>query len=282
MNGQYLFLIAIIPVIILLMYIYQKDSHKESFGSLFNIFMLGVCSIIPAAILERLAEDVFAQTLITNSDKAIGPGSLFIYVFFGIALIEEFVKWFVIKNFIYKTDKFDEYYDAIVYSTYASLGFACYENIKYVARYGFGTGIFRAITAVPGHACFGIIMGYFLCYTKFNEIRGNQEASSYSFYSLLLPVIAHTLYDYFLMAGQVILWIVFYICLLAYCIKTIRKVALQNQSFYQNPNINNPNGIPNINTIDGVPQPVIERVYCPNCKNQLFGGKFCPKCGYKL
>ena len=105
MNTEILLLVAIIPVIALLLYIYKKDPNKETFGSLFKIFMFGVLSTIPAIILELLADVLFSLTL---GSKPNGIG-LFVYIFIGVALVEEFVKWFVTKVFIYNTDKFDEY-----------------------------------------------------------------------------------------------------------------------------------------------------------------------------
>ena len=166
--------LAVLPVLVLLIYIYVKDPHKESFGSLLKIFFFGVISTIPAAILEIIV-DCFVDT------KHLSYIGFFIYVFIGIALVEEFVKWFIVKKAIYNTNKFDEYYDSIVYCTFVSLGFAGLENIGYVTQNGFAVGILRALTSVPGHACYGVIMGYYLCYTKFNEIRGNKEQHKYNF-----------------------------------------------------------------------------------------------------
>ncbi len=260
-----LIVLAILPVILLLIYIHKKDPHKESFGNLFKIFMFGVLSTFPAAIAELIIEN-----LMNEPSSYIG---LFIYVFIGVALIEEFVKWFIIKIFIYKTDKFDEYYDSIVYCTFASLGFACLENILYVVQNGFGNGILRALTAVPGHTCFGIIMGYYLCYAKFHHIRNNKEYTKYILISLFAPVLAHTLYDYLLFANLFYPWLIFYIGLVIVCIKLVKKVATQNQAFYVSvqPQNNFNNYIPNNRA-----------AYCPNCGNPVQVGYYCSRCGYKI
>lgn len=276
-SNEILVGIAILPVIALLFYVYKKDPNKETFGSLFKIFVFGVISTIPAAILEIIVDKIIP----TNH---LNLFTLFIYVFIGVALIEEFVKWFIVKTFIYKTDKFDEYYDAVVYCTYVSLGFACLENIGYVLQSGISVGIMRALTSVPGHTCFGIIMGYYLCYTKFNELRSNKEASKYNILSLLYPVIAHTLYDYLLMVAVsssrtnyytvLIIWLIFYIILLVYCIKLINKVSKQNQQFYS------------VNPVQNYQQPSqinnTENKTCPSCGNPNAYGNFCSKCGYRF
>ena len=54
--------------------------------------------------------------------------------------------------------------DAIVYGTLISLGFATFENLQYVYYSGGSPdliAIIRAFTAIPLHACCGIIMGYY-------------------------------------------------------------------------------------------------------------------------
>ena len=59
----------------------------------------------------------------------------------------------------------------IVYAVFSSLGFACIENILYVLSGGVGIAILRAILSVPGHMCFGVIMGYFLSQAKVNQVK---------------------------------------------------------------------------------------------------------------
>lgn len=49
-----------------------------------------------------------------------------------------------------------------MYAVMVSMGFAATENIIYVVQGGYVTGILRAFTAVPAHATFGILMGYFM------------------------------------------------------------------------------------------------------------------------
>lgn len=258
-SSNILMIIAILPVLLLLYYVYKKDPHKETFGNLIKIFVFGFVSTIPIGLLEIIFE------LIIHLDKK-NYITLFIYVFMGIALIEEFAKWIIIKLSVYNTFRFDEYYDSIVYCTFVSLGFACLENISYVISNGIGTGILRAVTSVPGHTCFGIIMGYYLCYTKFHEIRNNKSYKKYNYLSLLLPVLSHTLYDYFLFTGLIGIWIISYIILVVYCMKIINKVATQNKPFYETAE----NQVPST------------MVYCPSCGTPSTTGGYCVKCGNKL
>ena len=68
--------------------------------------------------------------------------------------------------------EFNEPMDAIVYGCLISLGFATYENYGYVFLYdnnapSINIAIIRSISAIPLHACCGIIMGYLFIFYSF-------------------------------------------------------------------------------------------------------------------
>ncbi len=73
------------------------------------------------------------------------------------------------------------------------MGFATVENMVYVFQYGFATGVLRMFTAVPAHAAFAIIMGYFLGKAKFTH----RKEIYFSVIALLAPTLFHGTYDYF-------------------------------------------------------------------------------------
>ena len=74
-----------------------------------------------------------------------------------------------------------------------SMGFATVENIFYVASHGFTVAILRMFTAVPLHAVTGVMMGYFMGLAKFK--KNNQPML---FLGMLVPVLFHGSYDYFI------------------------------------------------------------------------------------
>ena len=85
----------------------------------------------------------------------------------------------------------------MVYAVFVSLGFALWENIGYVMMYGVGAALARAITAVPGHACFGVFMGAYYGLAKRSANCGETAASRlWNFLALLVPTVIHGLYDY--------------------------------------------------------------------------------------
>jgi RsiW-degrading membrane proteinase PrsW (M82 family) len=78
-----------------------------------------------------------------------------------------------------------------------SMGFAFVENLMYIINSGYATGFMRMFTAVPAHATFGIIMGYYLGLQKMN---GNKWIG---IQGLLLAAGLHAAYDFFLLAGNI-------------------------------------------------------------------------------
>jgi len=154
----YLLLIAILPVVLIGLFIYKKDKNKESTKLLFKLFGFGILSCFLVVIISLFLGIFFP--ILTAPTEELNLLELLLQVFIGVALIEEFCKWVITYKLTFKHDEFDEIYDIIIYSVFVSLGFTCFENILYVLEGGIVTGIIRALLAVPSHACFGIFMGY--------------------------------------------------------------------------------------------------------------------------
>jgi RsiW-degrading membrane proteinase PrsW (M82 family) len=117
----------------------------------------------------------------------------FANAFFKVALVEEFSKFIFIRFILFRNKNFNEPFDGIVYAVMVGMGFATLENILYVFQYGFTTGVLRMFTAVPAHATFAILMGYFLGKAKFS----NRNKFMYSLMALVIATLFHGAYDYF-------------------------------------------------------------------------------------
>jgi RsiW-degrading membrane proteinase PrsW (M82 family) len=182
--------LALLPSIILVYYFYKKDSLKpEPTKMIRRAFFLGVLAIIPAILLE-----IALSSLERNVNPWIGA---FMKAFVVAALVEELSKFFILWLFLYKNPNFDEVMDGIVYMAVVSLGFAGFENVMYSGG-DIGTGIFRAFTAVPGHAIWSGIMGYYVGLAKMRK----SNATGYILKGLFLGVLYHGLYDFVLFAGS--------------------------------------------------------------------------------
>ncbi len=184
-----LLLLAFAPVFVILIYIYVKDKfEKEPIGFLLKNFLLGaVVSILITIVLSFAANLIYP---ITDPESVIQQ---FVKAFFIVALVEEFSKYIIVKYYSQNNTEFNEPFDGIVYAVVISMGFAAVENVLYVFQFGISTGILRAFTAVPAHATFGILMGYFMGKAKFKNKR-----IKYNLLGLLTATIFHGAYDFFL------------------------------------------------------------------------------------
>ncbi|BAO77007.1 PrsW family intramembrane metalloprotease [Winogradskyella sp. PG-2] len=184
-----LLLMAIAPIMVIIVYIYFQDKYeKEPIGLLLTSFLFGaIVSIIIVTILY-----LFTGRFIPITNE-FNIWQQFIQAFIVVALAEEFSKYIIVKYFNQPKKAFNEPYDGIIYAVMVSMGFACTENIMYVMEGGYGTAILRAFTAVPAHATFGILMGYFMGKAKFSKNRFKLNMAG-----LFLAVLFHGAYDFFL------------------------------------------------------------------------------------
>ena len=116
---------------------------------------------------------------------------------------------------------FNEKFDGIVYAVFIALGFAAIENIMYVFRGGYNVGYVRALTAVPAHALFGTVMGYYFGHARFYPKRRTYNL----FLAFLMPFIWHGLYDFLVMSQRQSLLLVFIPLLVYFWINGFRKLG---------------------------------------------------------
>ena len=280
---QYLLVAAVLPIVILCIFVYKKDPHHEPGGLLAKIFALGFLSAIPVVIVELILGKFFP------TDDVSSFILIFINVFISVAMVEEGFKWIVTMFFGYKNKEFDEVYDIIVYAVFASLGFACIENILYVFTNGLGNAILRAFLSIPGHMSFGVIMGYFLAQAKVGRI--NKHSGIYSrniILSILIPTLAHTLYDALLFYTQynifsIIIFFMFDTAMVVICLITVNRMSKIQTNLDNNLNTGI---IKTTDTGELVFTPLnsinSDIHYCPLCGNNVDGDNYCSRCGFKV
>ena len=191
-----LFALALIPVIGLLIFIYFKDKkEKEPFGFLIGLFFAGVSTITSAVIIESIGQALLGHFLPAKSATYMVILSLFV-----IGPAEELGKFIVLRLLTWHNRHFDYSYDAIVYAVFVSLGFAAIENIGYVFSNGFGTAVLRMFTAIPGHACFAVLMGFFYGRSKYAKLTKNSgKYIGFTILAMIIPIITHGIYDAIIM-----------------------------------------------------------------------------------
>ena len=192
--------IALLPAALLTVYIYKKDRvEREPVRLIVRLLALGAFSCLPASVLELAITRVLAGFDFSNPYFAS-----FLEAFVVAALCEELVKYYFLRRSTWASAAFDYQFDAIVYGVSVSLGFAALENVMYVMQAGFETGLLRAVTSVPGHAIFGVFMGYFYGYAKLSETEGRfSEAREYLTLSVLVPILLHGTYDFIAFSMQI-------------------------------------------------------------------------------
>jgi RsiW-degrading membrane proteinase PrsW (M82 family) len=191
-NALILLALALAPGASVIIFIYLKDKYEpEPAGLLIRSFFFGFLSILITLLLSKLIHG-----LVEIDEQSLGGQA--INAFFVVALVEEFSKFVWVRGVLYRNRNFNEPFDGIVYSVMVGMGFATLENILYVFEHGLETAIFRMFTAVPAHATFAILMGYFLGKAKFEKKKGY-----YALFALLVAALFHGTYDFFLFISWV-------------------------------------------------------------------------------
>ena len=252
-NTFFLVAAALLPAIILSAYVFKKDrAEKEPIGFLIQLFILGAAACLPAAYAESLVigviEKLFGFIYDADSGTFLQHISLFlykgVYYFVGIALIEEGLKWFVVKKVAFGSDDFNSLFDGVIYAVFVSLGFAAFENIFYVLEYGFRNALMRAFLSVPGHMFFAVIMGYYFSFwhirEKARELEETLEGEGLitivkpisvqkkKVMSLLMPCLAHGMYNFCCSSDSLFYVVAFYIFvafLYWHCFGKIRRMS---------------------------------------------------------
>ena len=201
-----LLMIALLPAVLLTIYIYKKDRvEREPVRLIVKLLAFGAVSCFPATVLELALSGAIEALGLSNPYLAA-----FLESFVVAALCEELVKRWFLRRATWNSAAFDYQFDAIVYAVSVSLGFAALENVLYVMQSGFETGIMRAFTSVPGHAIFGVFMGYFYGHAKLAEAQGRaSEMREYLTLSLLVPLLLHGVYDFIAFSMEISeLWVI--------------------------------------------------------------------------
>jgi RsiW-degrading membrane proteinase PrsW (M82 family) len=216
-NVWVILIIALAPGLFWLWYFYKKDIYEpEPLSLLAKMFFLGMVATILAFALENLIGLLVSGILLA---VIVAP------------IVEESLKFFMVKEFVYNNKEFDEPMDGIVYAAATALGFATLENLLYLFyQVSFSslvvTGIIRAIIAVPGHAIFSLFWGYSLGIAKF---RPPGKRSTIILGGFFLSIAVHVLYNFLLEGsylGFAILLFIVIPCIWWFAEEKIRNVLL--------------------------------------------------------
>ena len=149
---------ALLPVFIVLFFVYSKDRfEREPFGKVLQVFFLSAVFSFAVIPFERLAGSLLFMNYAARSAMDFD----FALNFWAVDLVEELYKWLVLMVLLWSSPCFRYRYDGIVYAVAASLGFAGCENVLYLLGWGHSIALGRAVFSIPGHATYGVWMGFF-------------------------------------------------------------------------------------------------------------------------
>lgn len=183
-----------IPALVAMAYVDRLDAKRpEPRSTLRRVALAGALSTIPCVIVGALLQ-LFAPPAGTY-ERAL-------YESFVVAGgVEELAKVLVVYWFVWHKPEFDERLDGIVYAARAGLGFALVENVLYLASAEDLSGflmiyLLRACLAVPGHAIWAGIMGYYAARRRLDGTGPGLLGG------LVVAVVLHGSYDAAIFLGE--------------------------------------------------------------------------------
>ena len=220
-------IIGCLPVLLLTLFIYKKDKHKESLYMIILLLLGGIFSAIFSYTVSEFIKPIVVNNIVLKNLLFIG-------------FKEEFIKFIVLFLMCFNAIEFDEIYDSIVYSTFLALGFIFVENIIYIydLKLDLIEIVLRSVMSCGIHFALGVIMGYFLGYAKDNQVNSKYlNAITDIFLAFLIPSILHGLYNLLISLSMtnsdISLFVVFYV----FCLFTVsyilftRYLKLRNNNF---------------------------------------------------
>lgn len=192
-------ILALAPSLIWLLFYLRKDSHPESNRMILRVFLWGIATTIPVAILQLGAERVLSAFQLERTIYS------FIYFFAVVAISEEVFKYLAAKKAVFSSSELDEPLDVMLYMIIAALGFTALENLLYLwpgsygDDFGFPQSLALAFQRFVGatflHALVSGALGYFLARAYFEPKKSAKLMLS----GFTLAVVLHGLFNFSIM-----------------------------------------------------------------------------------
>ncbi len=191
---------GVLPSLIWLLYFLREDVHPEPKREIIRIFLYGMLISFFAAFFEiSFSKGVSFFQL---PEKI----TFFLNLFIGIALIEEYLKYFVVKKKVFSSPEFDEPIDAPLYMITCAMGFAATENVIILSLFALPIKIaflekviklatlsyLRFLGATFLHALASGTLGIFLAFS-FLKLKRKKE---YTIAGMVFAVLLHSLYNF--------------------------------------------------------------------------------------
>jgi RsiW-degrading membrane proteinase PrsW (M82 family) len=200
MNYSLSIALGVLPSIIWLLYYLRRDRNPEPKFLVLKIFFYGMLAALPALFIEKgIFEEIKRFSLSPNFVTILNT-------FLGVALVEETLKYLVVRSKILKDPEFNESIDAMLYMIIAALGFAASENILVLLQVSSSLFSIQTILVLTLrfwgatflHALCSAIVGFFLA---LSFLRYKQEKFRLLGLALLISISLHGLFNFFIIKG---------------------------------------------------------------------------------
>lgn len=231
-------IISIIISVVLLYIVNRvggKDEKQLPKKPLLHLFLRGA-AVTAVIIIISLVTDGWEETVLSGV-FGISSDSIPYYFFdnfFFVALVEEGMKYIVIRSYLKKHNIVKYAHNSVSAAVAVGAGFAAVENILYILL-GDSSLLLRTLFGLPGHTVYAVLMGYDIA--KAIETADPKEKKKYYRRALVIPVLLHGFFDFscdmlqvdidallflLMLAAMLIIYIRFYIIS---AIKKIRETA---------------------------------------------------------
>src|SRR3989338_2043680 len=212
------FLTIVLPVVLWVLFLRGSDLSEPEPGKLMRkCFYSGFFVVILAGVLELvifslagLPTNLLGQ--VTQLDwRILSFGAII------IGIVEEVVKYAVLRATVFYSHDFNQIFDGIVYGITVALGFSIAENILYFLEFSeYSTGnfifaaLFRALFSTLLHVMTAGIMGYYLGKAKFSL----NNKKMYIVTGLVSAILIHAIFDFVIFSSVTIVTLCTFIALI--------------------------------------------------------------------
>jgi len=206
MKYVFYILLGLLPSLICLSFYLRKDKNPEPNRFVIKVFFLGALIAPLAIVFELLLIWLLNPTIHPFDILSHIPQNSFISALLAAtlipALVEEYLKYAVVRFQVIKKSVFDEPTDAMIYCIVAALGFAAVENLMVLFKVDFpnlgqalGVIGFRFLGATLLHVLASAIVGYWLA----RGLLELKKRKKFVLIGLTIAIAFHTCYNYLIL-----------------------------------------------------------------------------------
>ncbi|MBU4338179.1 PrsW family intramembrane metalloprotease [Patescibacteria group bacterium] len=204
--------LGILPSAAWLAFYLRKDIHPEPKKWLLLIFLAGVAIVPLVIVIEWQAIGFFNFLNSALPDFFNSFAKNLAIVFIGIAAIEEFFKYLIVRLAMKHNPVFDEPEDAMIYMIVAALGFAAVENIMvmllFAPTFFFDPALpiyilaLRFIGATFIHTLASAIIGFYYALSLCERDRCPTNPRLLIAKGFTIAILLHGVFNYFIIISK--------------------------------------------------------------------------------